>query len=202
MSLIVAYAYVYHLESRIIGSLSRACSRVEGFKRSRSRLTWLLPTRFESSEARLKVFTLFPSSPLPLRYCSPSGRHFLPRQGVTLAVIPMSEDSKIIDLFIRFCIKEDSYLQVVNLTDALPVIIIVRKICVRLSRRNARQARLKLETILAARSTLRKPLIHAWFTEINLVTASDLPALLKKTSYMVVEIYANNIRVVAGSPVW
>jgi hypothetical protein len=128
-------------------------------------------------------FTLFPSSPL-LSLTSPLLLPFrVPFSTKTRSCLSShpnvrGQQNHRFIYQVLLSIKEDSLLQVVNLTDALLVIIIVRKICVQLSRRNARQARLKLETILAARSTLRKPLIHAWFTEINLVTASDLPALL------------------------
>ncbi|KAJ8589450.1 hypothetical protein M405DRAFT_817963, partial [Rhizopogon salebrosus TDB-379] len=42
----------------------------------------------------------------------------------------------------------------------------------------ARSARLKNETVIAAKHTLRQPLIPARFTEIELITASDLLSLL------------------------
>ncbi|KAG1734085.1 uncharacterized protein EDB91DRAFT_1251134 [Suillus paluster] len=58
----------------------------------------------------------------------------------------------------------------------------------------ARNARLKHETITAARYTLQQPLIPAWFAEIELITASDLLALLtyhKKCGIAVEPLLAN-----------
>jgi len=118
-----------------------------------------------------------------------------------LAVIAVSEDSKTLDSFLRFCypstLAEDPSLE--NLTDALSVLaaarkysldLIERKVCQALANPKvleteplryfaiARNARLKHETITAARHTLRQPLIPAWFEEIELITASDLLSLL------------------------
>jgi hypothetical protein len=42
----------------------------------------------------------------------------------------------------------------------------------------ARNARLKHETITAARYSLRQPLVPTWFAEIELITASDFLSLL------------------------
>jgi hypothetical protein len=118
-----------------------------------------------------------------------------------LAVITVSEDSKTIDSFLRFCypstLAEDPFLE--NLTDVLSVLaaarkysldLIERKVCQALANPKvletdplrcfaiARNARLEHETITAAKHTLRQPLIPAWFAEIELITASDLLALL------------------------
>ncbi|KAG0709467.1 hypothetical protein DFH29DRAFT_888701 [Suillus ampliporus] len=118
-----------------------------------------------------------------------------------LAVIAVSEDSKTLDSFLRFCypstLAEDPPLN--NLTDILTVLAAARKYSLDLIERKvsqalanpkvleteslrcfaiARNARLKHETITAAKHTLRQPLIPAWFAEIDLITASDLLALL------------------------
>jgi hypothetical protein len=118
-----------------------------------------------------------------------------------LAVIAVSEDSKTLDSFLRFCypstLAEDPSLD--NLTEVLSVLaaarkysldLIERKVCQALTNPKvleaepircfaiARNARLKHETITAARHNLRQPLIPALFAEINLITASDLLALL------------------------
>ncbi|KAG2046475.1 hypothetical protein BDR06DRAFT_1025510 [Suillus hirtellus] len=118
-----------------------------------------------------------------------------------LAVIAVSEDSKTLDLFLRFCypstLAEDPCLD--NLTEVLSVLaaarkysldLIERKVCQALANPKvleteplrsfaiARNARLKHETITAARHNLRQPLIPALFAEINLITASDFLALL------------------------
>lgn len=118
-----------------------------------------------------------------------------------LAVIVVSEDSKTLDSFLRFCypstLAEDPSLD--NLTEVLSVLaaarkysldLIERKVCQALANPKvleteplrcfaiARNARLKHETITAARHNLRQPLIPALFAEINLITASDLLALM------------------------
>ncbi|KAG2108050.1 uncharacterized protein F5147DRAFT_181378 [Suillus discolor] len=118
-----------------------------------------------------------------------------------LAVIAVPEDSKTLDTFLRFCypstLAEDPSLD--NLTEVLSVLaaakkysldLIERKVCQALANPKvletdplrsfaiARNARLKHETITAARCNLRQPLIPALFAEINLITASDLLALL------------------------
>ncbi|KAG2365056.1 hypothetical protein BDR07DRAFT_1449986 [Suillus spraguei] len=101
-----------------------------------------------------------------------------------LAVIAVSEDSKTLDSFLRFCysstLAEDPSLD--NLSDALPVLaaarkysldLIERKVCQALVNPKifeteplrcfaiSRNARLKHETIIAAKHTLRQPLIPA-----------------------------------------
>lgn len=118
-----------------------------------------------------------------------------------LAVIALSEDSKTLDCFLRFCypstLADDPSLE--NLTDLLSVLaaarkysldLIEKKVCQDLGNPKvletdslrcfaiARNARLKHETITAARYTLRQPLIPAWFAEIELITATDLLSLL------------------------
>lgn len=118
-----------------------------------------------------------------------------------LAVIAMSEDSKTLDLFLRFCypstLAEDPSLD--SLTEVLAVLaaarkysldLIERKVCQALANPKvleteplrcfaiARNARLKNETIVAARHNLRQPLVPALFAEINLISASELLALL------------------------
>ena len=118
-----------------------------------------------------------------------------------LAVIAMSEDSKTLDYFLRFCypstLAEDPVLE--NLTDVLSMLAAAKKYSLDLIETRvsqalanpkfletdpfrcfviARNARLKHETITAAKSTLRKPLIPAWFAEIELITASELLSLL------------------------
>ncbi|KAG2125331.1 hypothetical protein DEU56DRAFT_743924 [Suillus clintonianus] len=118
-----------------------------------------------------------------------------------LAVIAVSEDSKTLDSFLRFCypstLAEDPSLD--NLIDVLSVLAAARKysldlietkVCQALTNPKvletdplrsfaiARNARLKHETITAARHNLRQPLIPALFAEIDLITASDLLALL------------------------
>ncbi|KAG2075596.1 hypothetical protein BDR04DRAFT_1149935 [Suillus decipiens] len=136
-----------------------------------------------------------------------------------LAVIAVSEDSKTLDSFLRFCypstLAEDPSLD--NLTDALPVLaaarkysleIIERKVCQALANPRvleteplryfaiARNAQLKHETITAARYNLRQPLVPALFAEINLITASDLLALLTyhKKCIIAVQVFTKDLR--------
>jgi len=118
-----------------------------------------------------------------------------------LAVIAMPEDSETLDSFLRFCypstLAEDPCFE--NLTDLLSVLEVTRKYSLDLVETSicrasanpklletdpircfaiARNARLTHETITAAKSTLRQPLIPALFAEIEFITASDLLALL------------------------
>ncbi|KAG2137596.1 uncharacterized protein EDB93DRAFT_759598 [Suillus bovinus] len=130
-----------------------------------------------------------------------------------LAVITVSEDSKTLDSFLRFCypstMAEDPCLE--DLTEVLPVLaaarkysldLIERKVCQALANPKvleteplrcfaiARNARLKHETITAARHNLRKPLIPALFPEINLISASDFLALLTYHKKCIVAVQA------------
>ncbi|KAJ8590987.1 hypothetical protein M405DRAFT_765635, partial [Rhizopogon salebrosus TDB-379] len=118
-----------------------------------------------------------------------------------LAVIAVSEDSKTLDLFLKFCypstLAEDPSLE--DLTDILSVLAAAKKYSLDLIERKvsqalvnpkvleteslrcfaiARNARLKHETITAARYSLRQPLVPTWFAEIELITASDFLSLL------------------------
>lgn len=118
-----------------------------------------------------------------------------------LAVIAVSENSKTLDSFLRFCypstLADDPSLE--NLTDGLPLLaaarkysldLIEKKVCQALANPKvletepiryfaiARNARLAHETITAARHTLRQPLIPTQFAEIELINASELLALL------------------------
>ncbi|KAJ8590982.1 hypothetical protein M405DRAFT_880759 [Rhizopogon salebrosus TDB-379] len=134
-----------------------------------------------------------------------------------LPVIPVEEDGKTLDTFLRFCYpstlaKEPS---LESPTDILVVLGAARKYSLDLIESKvsqalvnpklleaeplrcfaiARNARLKHETMTAARYTLREPLIPAWFAEIELITMSDLLALLtyhKKCSNAVESLLAN-----------
>lgn len=118
-----------------------------------------------------------------------------------LPVISMQENSKILDTFLRFCypstLAEDPSLD--NLIDIKAIIgvakkysldLIERRVCQALANPKvleaeplrcfaiARNARLTHETITAARYTLRQPLIPTCLPEIDMITASDLLALL------------------------
>jgi hypothetical protein len=118
-----------------------------------------------------------------------------------LPVISVQENSKTLNTFLRFCypstLAEDPLLE--NLTDIKDILGVARKYSLDLIERRvyqalaspkvleaeplrcfaiARNARLKHETITAAKYTLRQPLIPAWFAEIEMITASDLLALL------------------------
>lgn len=119
----------------------------------------------------------------------------------SLPVVSVQENSKTLDTFLRFCypstLAEDPSLE--NLTDIKAILgaarkysldLIERKVCQALASPKvleaeplrcfaiARNARLRHETITAARYTLRLPLIPAYFAEIDMITASDLLALL------------------------
>jgi len=118
-----------------------------------------------------------------------------------LAVIPVSEDSRTLDALLRFCypctLAEDPSLDyfkdVVNVLEATKKYSlegIENAICQALFNPKilevdslrcfaiARRARLRDQTLMAAKYSLREPLIPGWFDEIDLVTASDLLALL------------------------
>ncbi|OAX40155.1 hypothetical protein K503DRAFT_768835 [Rhizopogon vinicolor AM-OR11-026] len=118
-----------------------------------------------------------------------------------LPVIRMQEDSKTLDIFLRFfypsTLSEDPSFE--SLTDVMAVLTAARKYSLDLLERKvrkalvnpkfllaeplscfaiARHARFEHETMIAARYTLREPLIPARFLGIDLITASDLLALL------------------------
>jgi hypothetical protein len=116
-------------------------------------------------------------------------------------VVNMQEDSKTLDILLRFfypsTLTEDPSLE--SLTDILAIIGAARKysldsvekqVCQALANPKvlktdpvrcfaiARNARFKDETMTAARYSLGQPLIPAYFPELELITASDLLALL------------------------
>ena len=119
-----------------------------------------------------------------------------------LAVIPVSEDSKTLDMLLRFCypctLAEDPSLDV--LKDAMDVLDAAMKYSLDAIEKRARQAistnpkileaaplqcfaiarrgHLREETLLTAKHTLTQPLIPSWFQEIELISASDLLSLL------------------------
>ena len=134
-----------------------------------------------------------------------------------LAIIPVSEDSRTLDALLRFCYpctlaKDpplDHFKDVVNVLEAAkkysldevenaisqalfnPKILEVESLrCFAVARR----ARLRDQTIMAAKYTLREPLIPGWFEEVDLVTASDFLALLtyhQKCGSTLQELYLN-----------
>lgn len=118
-----------------------------------------------------------------------------------LPVVPVTEDSKTLDSLLRFCypctLAEDPTIEVAK--DALEVYeaarkysldCIEKKACRAISNPKivqaeplqcfaiACRARLRKETLLAARHTLTQPLIPLWFQEIDLISATDLLSLL------------------------
>jgi hypothetical protein len=118
-----------------------------------------------------------------------------------LAVIPVSEDSKTLDALLRFCypctLAEDPNLEelkdIVNVLEAAKkysLEAIERKVAPTVSNPKILEAEplrcyaiahrggLREEALLAARYTLTQPLIPEWFEEIDLLTATDLLALL------------------------
>ncbi|KAF9233459.1 hypothetical protein BU15DRAFT_66562 [Melanogaster broomeanus] len=118
-----------------------------------------------------------------------------------LAVIRVSEDKKTLDALLRFCypctLAEDPNLeQLKDVTDVLEaakkysIDAIVRKAAQAVSNPKilevdplgcfaiAHHGQLRDETLLAAKYTLRQPLIPSWFEEIELLSAADLLALL------------------------
>ena len=118
-----------------------------------------------------------------------------------LVVIPVTEDSKTLDVLLRFCypctLADDPHLG--TFEHIIPVLeaakkyaldAIERKVCRTLSNPKilevepfrcfaiARRGQLRGETLLAARYTLTQPLLPSWFKEIDMITATDLLALL------------------------
>lgn len=118
-----------------------------------------------------------------------------------LAVVPVTEHSKILDPLLRFCypctLADDPDLEalegVIDLLEATKkysLDAIRGKICHALSNPTiltaqplrcfaiAHRGQLREETLLAAKYTLTQPLIPSWFEEIDMITAADLLALL------------------------
>ncbi|KIJ07869.1 hypothetical protein PAXINDRAFT_102777 [Paxillus involutus ATCC 200175] len=118
-----------------------------------------------------------------------------------LAVISVSEDSSTLDALLRFCypctLAEHPSLE--NLKEIVDVLDAAKKYSLDTIERKVGQAlsnpkileveplrcfaiahrgQLRDETLLAARYTLGQPLIPSWFEEIELLTATDLLALL------------------------
>ncbi|KAI6149640.1 hypothetical protein BKA82DRAFT_161490 [Pisolithus tinctorius] len=118
-----------------------------------------------------------------------------------LPVVPVSEDSKTLDPLLRFCypctLADDPALEdfrdVINVLEAAKkysLDAIERTVCKSLFNPKiletnslrcfsiACRARLQDECILAAKYTLREPLLPMWFEEIKLITSTELLALL------------------------
>ena len=118
-----------------------------------------------------------------------------------LAVVCVTEDSKILDALLRFCypctLADDPKMEV--LQDAADILEAARKYSLDVIETKARRAianpkileaeslrcfaityrgRLREETLLAAKYTLSQPLIPSWFQEVELITATDLLSLL------------------------
>ncbi|KAG6330050.1 hypothetical protein ID866_9039 [Astraeus odoratus] len=104
-------------------------------------------------------------------------------------VIPITEDSKTLDVLLRFCypctLAEDPSLAKKYSLDAIEKSICKRLVDPKVLDKDsfrcfaiACNARLKNECLIAAKHTLREPLIPAWFEEIDLITSSDLLILL------------------------
>ncbi|KAI6019116.1 hypothetical protein EDC04DRAFT_436770 [Pisolithus marmoratus] len=118
-----------------------------------------------------------------------------------LPVVPVSEDNKTLDSLLRFCypctLAEDPVLEdfreIINVLDAakkysldaiqpavcktlfIPSILEVNSLrCFAIACR----ARMQDECILAAKYTLREPLVPEWFEEIELITSTELLSLL------------------------
>ncbi|KAL4062561.1 hypothetical protein J3A83DRAFT_4381731 [Scleroderma citrinum] len=118
-----------------------------------------------------------------------------------LPIIPVSEDSRTLDALLRFCYPctltqnppLNHFKDVVNVLEAAKKYSlneVEKAICEALFNPKilevdslrcfavARRAHLHDQTIMAAKYSLREPLIPGWFEEIELVTAADLLALL------------------------
>ncbi|KAF9224056.1 hypothetical protein BS17DRAFT_780401 [Gyrodon lividus] len=118
-----------------------------------------------------------------------------------LVVIPVSEDSKALDALLRFCypctLAEAPNLE--ELKDVVDVLEAAKKYSLDAIERKVAQAisnpkileaeplrcyviahrsSLREETLLAAKYTLKQPLIPEWFEEIELLSATDLLTLL------------------------
>ncbi|KAI6016151.1 hypothetical protein BKA83DRAFT_2048160 [Pisolithus microcarpus] len=138
-----------------------------------------------------------------------------------LPVIPVSEGSKTLDSLLRFCypctLAEDpvieDFREIINVLDAAkkysldaiqPAIcksLFTPKILEANSLRCfaiACRARMQDECVLAAKYTLRGPLVPEWFEEIELITSAELLSLLayhRKCSKAVVALKDNLSRV-------
>ncbi|KAF9240589.1 hypothetical protein BU15DRAFT_73818, partial [Melanogaster broomeanus] len=142
-----------------------------------------------------------------------------------LAVIPVSEDSKTLDTLLRFCypctLAEDPNLeQLKDVTDVLEAAkkysigAIERKVAQALSNPKilevdplrcfaiAHHGQLRDETLLAAKYTLRQPLIPSWFEEIELLSATDLLALLTYHQKCGTAVYALKTDMSGREDVW
>ncbi|KAI6023345.1 hypothetical protein EDC04DRAFT_300466 [Pisolithus marmoratus] len=134
--------------------------------------------------------------------------------------IPLSEDSKTLDPLLRFCypctLADDPALEdfrdVVNVLEAAKkysLDAIEKTVCKTLFNPKilevnsmrcfaiACRARMQDECVLAAKHTLREPLVPMWFQEIELITSSELLSLLsyhKKCS--------NAVQVLQGDISW
>ncbi|KAI6016152.1 hypothetical protein PISMIDRAFT_685310 [Pisolithus microcarpus 441] len=118
-----------------------------------------------------------------------------------LPVIPVSEGGKTLDSLLRFCypctLAEDpvieDFREIINVLDAAKkysLDAIQPAVCKslftpKILRANslrcfaiACRARLQEQCILAAKCTLREPLVPGWFKEIELVTSTELLSLL------------------------
>ncbi|KAL4072826.1 hypothetical protein V8B97DRAFT_260338 [Scleroderma yunnanense] len=118
-----------------------------------------------------------------------------------LPVVPVLEDSGTLDILLRFCYPRtltpipplDHFKNAFNVLEAAKKYSldeVEKAICEALFNPKilevdslrcfavARRARLRDQTIMAAKYSLREPLIPEWFEEIELVTAADLLALL------------------------
>lgn len=118
-----------------------------------------------------------------------------------LPVIPVSEDSNTLDPLLRFCypctLADDPVLEnfrdVVNILEAAKkysLDTIERTVCKSLFNPKiletnslrcfaiACRTRMQDECVLAARYALREPLVPVWFEEIELITSTELLALL------------------------
>ncbi|KAI6112933.1 hypothetical protein F5141DRAFT_747811 [Pisolithus sp. B1] len=118
-----------------------------------------------------------------------------------LPVIPVSEDSKTLDPLLRFCypctLSEDPALEdfrdIINVLEATKkysLDAIESTVCKSLFNPKileanslrcfaiAHRARMRDECVLAAKHSLREPLVPMWFEEIELITSSELLSLL------------------------
>ncbi|KAI6001105.1 hypothetical protein F5J12DRAFT_894724 [Pisolithus orientalis] len=145
-----------------------------------------------------------------------------------LPVIPVSEDGKTLEPLLRFCYPctladdppLDDFRDVINVLEAAKkysLDAIARTICKSLflpkilERDSLRcfaiacRARMQDECILAAKYSLREPLIPTWFEEIELITCTELLSLLtyhKKCGDAVQALKADFSWFTAAYPQW